>query len=121
MPPPTTSTSGVGSTSCAVPPSSTAPSSSPTVSSQTVRTPCRLFHVEPPQARLPATKVAEMWTDSHCHLQGETDPAGVIAAAREAGVTRLVCVGTDAATTRQAIELADDDVGVRATAGPDTP
>jgi len=58
-----------------------------------------------------------MWTDSHCHLQGETDPAGVIATAGEAGVTRLVCVGTDAATTRQAIGLAAAHEGVWATAG----
>lgn len=34
-----------------------------------------------------------MWTDSHCHLQGEVDPAAALVRARAAGVTRLVCIG----------------------------
>ena len=69
------------------------------------------------------------WFDSHCHLQIEylagdqgeredeggadshpephaTRLAGAIARAAEAGVTRMVCVGTDAATSAEAVELA---------------
>jgi TatD DNase family protein len=59
------------------------------------------------------------WFDSHCHLQDEfADPAeagaagphadrlsGVIARAAEAGVTRLVCVGTNAASSAEAVAL----------------
>ena len=62
------------------------------------------------------------WFDSHCHLQDEftesdegdridaTGPhatrlAGVMARASEAGVTRMVCVGTGAATSAAAVEL----------------
>ena len=36
-----------------------------------------------------------MWTDSHCHLQGAADPDGALERARAAGVTRVVCIGTD--------------------------
>ncbi|HEY1988746.1 MAG TPA: TatD family hydrolase [Acidimicrobiales bacterium] len=76
----------------------------------------------------PSDAVIE-WFDSHCHLQveylagdqgergddGGADPhpephatrlAGAIARASEAGVTRMVCVGTDAATSAEAVELA---------------
>ncbi|HEX3332694.1 MAG TPA: TatD family hydrolase [Acidimicrobiales bacterium] len=65
------------------------------------------------------------WFDSHCHVQeeylgedgareGAAGPAElepVLARAREAGVDRLVCVGTGAETSAQAVALA------RATAG----
>jgi TatD DNase family protein len=55
------------------------------------------------------------WTDSHCHLQGryldgEADDEtlrAVLDRAAEAGVTRAVCVGTDAATSREAIRIAN--------------
>ena len=46
------------------------------------------------------------WTDSHCHLHSLDDPAGVLARAAAAGVRRVVTVGTDAASSRQAIEVA---------------
>jgi TatD DNase family protein len=60
------------------------------------------------------------WFDSHCHLQDEFDPpdgegpvephadrlAATLARAAEAGVTRLVCVGTDAASSAEAVALA---------------
>ena len=60
------------------------------------------------------------WFDSHCHLQDEFDgPAGdgpvephadrlaaTIARAAEAGVTRLVCVGTGAESSAEAVSLA---------------
>jgi TatD DNase family protein len=56
------------------------------------------------------------WFDSHCHLQpefvgaGEEGPhatrlAATIARAAEAGVTRMVCVGTGAQTSQEALSL----------------
>ncbi len=80
------------------------------------------------------------WFDSHCHLQDElaepdgpnpaagpptgsalgTGPhasrlAATIARASEAGVTRMVCVGTSASSSRAAVDL------VRAMRAPDSP
>ena len=60
------------------------------------------------------------WFDSHCHLQDEFDPpdgagpiephadrfAATLARASEAGVTRMVCVGTGAASSAEAVALA---------------
>jgi TatD DNase family protein len=55
------------------------------------------------------------WFDSHCHVQeeylqgdeaGATDLEPVLARAGEAGVDRLVCIGTGAATSRQAVAVA---------------
>jgi TatD DNase family protein len=57
------------------------------------------------------------WFDSHCHVQeeylggdGERDGAAdlepVLARAREAGIGRLVCIGTGAATSDQAVRVA---------------
>ncbi len=70
------------------------------------------------------------WFDSHCHLQEEFAEAGAadgaeagphatrlaatLARAAEAGVTRMVCVGTDAATSAEAVRL------VRAMRSPDS-
>jgi TatD DNase family protein len=59
------------------------------------------------------------WFDSHCHVQeeyrgggesggGETDLAPVLDRAVEAGVDRMVCIGTGATTSRQAVALARD-------------
>jgi len=50
------------------------------------------------------------WIDSHCHLQDRYRPqaSAALAVAAEAaagGVTGVVCVGTDAATSVQAVEL----------------
>ena len=52
------------------------------------------------------------WTDAHCHLQEEyrrdDTAANVVATlerARDAGVDRVVVVGTDAATSREAADL----------------
>jgi TatD DNase family protein len=53
-----------------------------------------------------------VWTDSHCHVDG-----GAIDAAREAGVTRMVVVGTDASWSAVAIEVATAHDGVWATVG----
>lgn len=57
------------------------------------------------------------WVDSHCHLDPSTDVAAVVAEARAAGVTRMVNVGTDVASSRVAIEVAASHDGVWATAG----
>lgn len=51
------------------------------------------------------------WIDSHCHIQDHYRPEGdelfsVLSEAAGAGVSGVVCVGTDAATSRQAVELA---------------
>jgi TatD DNase family protein len=45
------------------------------------------------------------------------DPDAVIARARDAGVTGMVCVGTDLETSRQAVDLAARYPDVRATVG----
>lgn len=57
------------------------------------------------------------WVDSHCHLQSLSDPEGAIGRAREAGVSLMVCVGTDLATSRQAVDLAARHDDVRPTVG----
>jgi TatD DNase family protein len=57
------------------------------------------------------------WVDSHCHLYALTDPEGAIERAREAGVTAMVCVGTDLETSRQAVDLAARHLDVSATVG----
>jgi TatD DNase family protein len=59
------------------------------------------------------------WIDSHCHLQDTYRPGGVgvlqaVEQAAAAGVAGLVCVGTDAETSRQAVLLVDE---VRTAAG----
>jgi TatD DNase family protein len=56
-----------------------------------------------------------VWTDSHCHLQDATDPQHALQRAQAAGVTRVVCIGTDAAESRRALALAGE--GVWATVG----
>jgi TatD DNase family protein len=46
--------------------------------------------------------------DTHAHLDAlDDDSADVVARAREAGVTRILTVGTDVAGCRRALELAD--------------
>ena len=54
---------------------------------------------------------AASWFDSHCHVQDAYRPEesafeGVLAEAAGAGVSALVCVGTDAGSSLQAVELA---------------
>jgi TatD DNase family protein len=60
-----------------------------------------------------------VWTDSHCHVPYERlgDPVEVLAAARAAGVDRMVTVGTDRAQSEAAIAVARAHDGVWATAG----
>ncbi|MEI7548050.1 MAG: TatD family hydrolase [Actinomycetota bacterium] len=67
---------------------------------------------------------ARGYIDTHCHLYDQRGKDGtvltvdeIIAAAREAGVTAMVSVGCDAATTAQAIEVASRHDGVFASAG----
>jgi len=57
------------------------------------------------------------WTDDHCHLPDDGTAAEVVAAARGAGVERLVHVGVDVPTSRAGLELAVPIAGVWATAG----
>lgn len=47
-----------------------------------------------------------MWTDTHCHLQYDGIPADVFERAAAAGVDRMICIGTDAEQSKQAIEVA---------------
>jgi TatD DNase family protein len=57
------------------------------------------------------------WTDNHCHLPAGAEADAVVEAARAAGVTRLITVGTDAEHSRQAIEVASRHRAVWATVG----
>jgi len=66
---------------------------------------------------VPRTEATLRWTDNHCHLPAGADAAAVVAEARDAGVTRLVDVGTDAEHSRQAIAVAREHDGVWATVG----
>lgn len=58
-----------------------------------------------------------MWTDSHCHLTYDGVDADAVADAAAAGVTRIVTVGTDAESSRQAIAAAAAHPDVYATVG----
>jgi TatD DNase family protein len=58
------------------------------------------------------------WIDSHCHVQTATDGTeAVIARARAAGVSGMVVVGTDLASSRAAVDVAARHPDVRATVG----
>lgn len=60
------------------------------------------------------------WIDAHCHLQFEDrgpTPEEAVARAVEAGVERMVCIGTDLATSREAVRLAGQFPPVWATVG----
>jgi TatD DNase family protein len=62
------------------------------------------------------------WTDSHCHIpfrtaDNRTTSEDAVAEARAAGVDRLVTIGTDAAQSAAAIEVARAHDGVWATVG----
>lgn len=64
-----------------------------------------------------ATDPSSAWTDSHCHLQGRDDIDEVIGRARAAGVGQLVCIGTGAESSRQAVDLAMRHDRMAATVG----
>jgi TatD DNase family protein len=56
--------------------------------------------------------------DTHCHLfLMDEEAANVVAAARAAGVGRMICVGIDHESSRRSLELAEAFQGVFATAG----
>jgi len=66
----------------------------------------------------PVAQPTAIWTDSHCHLHDEEHPAELIARARAAGVGRIILVGTDAHSSRRAVELAGVSApGLYATVG----
>ena len=58
-------------------------------------------------------------TDSHAHLDACAEPDAVVARAREAGVTRIVTIGTGIDSCRRALELAEAHDGVVAALGID--
>jgi TatD DNase family protein len=59
-----------------------------------------------------------VWTDSHCHVQWcEGGADATLDRARAAGVISMVVVGTDAESSRTAIDLAARHDDVRATVG----
>jgi TatD DNase family protein len=58
-----------------------------------------------------------MWTDAHCHIPYEGVGEEVIEDARAAGVTRLITVGTDLASSVAALDVARRHEQVWATAG----
>jgi TatD DNase family protein len=55
--------------------------------------------------------------DTHAHLAALDDPAEAVERAAEAGVTRILTVGTDVEDCRRALELADGHAGVYAILG----
>ncbi len=62
------------------------------------------------------------WFDSHCHLQDRYRPDGLdvlsaVSEARQAGVAGIVCVGTDAESSRQAVAVVDQIRGVSVSPG----
>jgi len=60
------------------------------------------------------------WIDAHCHLQFEgrgPTPGEAVARALDAGVERMVCIGTDLATSREAVRLAAEFPPVWASVG----
>ena len=64
----------------------------------------------PPPEPLPAAAL-----DSHCHLEMIERPLGeVLTAARAAGITRVVTIGTDLATSRWAVDAAYGHAGLYA-------
>lgn len=53
------------------------------------------------------------WVDSHCHLfMSERDPTDLLDGARRVGVEWLMCPGTDAARSEEAVRLAEAYPGV---------
>ena len=61
-----------------------------------------------------------MLIDSHCHLQDrkfDKDREDVLQRARDAGVTGFVVVGYDVASSKMAVEMADDRSDVHAVVG----
>lgn len=55
--------------------------------------------------------------DTHAHLDALDDPAGAIARARDAGVERIIAIGSGLASTRATLAIASDADGVDLAAG----
>ncbi|MGC7879823.1 TatD family hydrolase, partial [Desulforudis sp. 1190] len=58
-----------------------------------------------------------MLVDTHCHLDDASfagDLDEVISRARQAGVAGLVTIGSDMASSRKAVEIAEAYPGIRA-------
>jgi TatD DNase family protein len=55
--------------------------------------------------------------DTHAHLDALDDPGAAVARAREAGVTRIISIGTDPASWRNTLAIADQHEGVYVVAG----
>jgi TatD DNase family protein len=58
-----------------------------------------------------------VWADSHCHIPYQGVEADALDEARAAGVRRMITVGTDAAQSSAAVELARREPDVWATVG----
>ena len=58
-------------------------------------------------------------TDSHAHLDACAEPDAVVERANDAGVTRIVTIGTGIESCRRALEIADGHDGVVAALGID--
>jgi TatD DNase family protein len=66
----------------------------------------------------PENQPVVRWIDSHCHLQlGDEEAAQAVAGAVDAGVERMICIGTDLETSRAAVDLAARHPEVWATVG----
>ena len=57
------------------------------------------------------------WVDSHCHVHSAAGADEHVARAQAAGVEWMVCVGTDLATSQEALDLAARHADVYATVG----
>ena len=60
------------------------------------------------------------WIDTHCHVYDDKMPGedrASVANARDAGVVSMIVIGTDADTTRRALDIAARHDGVFATVG----
>ena len=55
--------------------------------------------------------------DTHAHLDAVEDAAGALARAREAGVDRVITIGSGIASCRASLELAEREEGVYAAVG----
>lgn len=61
-----------------------------------------------------------MWIDTHCHVYDERTPGGADASidnAHAQGIDKVIVIGTDAATTTQALAIAARHDNVWATVG----
>lgn len=66
------------------------------------------------------TEAGTVWIDAHCHLQFEgrgPRPEEAVTRAVEAGVERMVCIGTDLGTSAEAVRLAGEFPQVWASVG----